>query len=160
MGRALWLGCLALAWVAGEHWSRLYADGQAVVEPPGAAVNPIVVQPVPAAVVNPPVVIQSGPITVVNPVMARPVPPLMVVAPPVDCQGPAPLPPRHRHWKPGWCRKPVGCAAAEVGCSNLAEETIFFWGSCRAFFCDSCLKEPPPPLLHRFPATAPLLSCP
>jgi hypothetical protein len=164
MRRSLWLGFLVLACVVEGGLSRLYADGQAVVAPPATAAAPIIVEPAPgmlvpvplverapASVANPPVVVQSGPITVVNP-------PVVVVPPPFEFRGPVPVPPS-KHHKGGWFTHPVGCASADIGCSNLAAETVFLWGSCREFFTEPCVKQPVPPLLHRFPAIAPPLSC-
>jgi hypothetical protein len=154
MRRILWLGCLVVAWMAGSFGNSLRAQGQAVIAAPETVVNPVVVQPLPSSEVHPPVVVRAGPITVVNPVVPRPTPVLMLPEP-----GPPP-PLKHRHLKAGWWIKPCGCATADVGCSNCAAETIFFWGSCRAFFGDPCIKAPDSPLLHRCPAVAPPLICP
>lgn len=54
--------------------------------------------------------------------------------------------PSASHWRlSAWRRKPTGCYPADIGCSSLKSECIFFFGSCRQFFGEPCLKGPPPP---------------
>ena len=42
---------------------------------------------------------------------------------------------------------PLGCWAKHngYGCGSLRSEGVFIFGSCRAFWSEPCLKEPPPP---------------
>jgi hypothetical protein len=44
---------------------------------------------------------------------------------------------------------PLGCWTHHnmFGCGSLRSETTFIFGSCRAFFGQQCLKEPPPDAL-------------
>jgi hypothetical protein len=45
-----------------------------------------------------------------------------------------------------WQRPPLGCWAHhnQPRCGSLRLELVFLFGSCRAFFGEPCLKEPPP----------------
>jgi hypothetical protein len=45
-----------------------------------------------------------------------------------------------------WLLRPIGCWTThqDYGCGNLKSECIFLFGSCRQFYGEPCLKEPPP----------------
>ena len=122
------LGLLLLASWIGAQAGKLQAQSQAPPLPPLGTDTVIVI--------NPP-----------QPTL------LTLTAVPVP-EGVPPLPPKPFHPICAWLKShpPCGCAAADVGCSNLGSETIFFWGSCRQFFGEPCVKGPPHSLLHPFAA--------
>jgi hypothetical protein len=74
-----------------------------------------------------------------------------------DCQGS-----EARHPVGHWWKNPIGCWASlgSPGCGSLKSECIFLFGSCRQFFGQPCLKEPPPALPYPYSAMAPACSRP
>jgi hypothetical protein len=121
----------------------------------------------PAAPTTPPAVspaVPPAPTTplVINPPVPPSPPPPVAVAPTAINPAQPVLPaPSNHHLLGCWARhrRTHCCLPAEVGCSSLASEMGFLFGSCRAFFGEPCLKGPPAPLLHPFPVKAPPLVC-
>jgi hypothetical protein len=52
----------------------------------------------------------------------------------------------HPLWNWLWHRRRLGCWASFNGysCGSLESECAFVFGSCRTFFGEPCLKQPPP----------------